>query len=323
MAKNPRTWALEAKRELGLLFPCNPGTGYFTSGGSTMKPPLKVWDLGSTMPQIVDLHREETYQRLDEQALALLFSIPIFLGNEEQMDFFAPEWLRKRFRRNDEGKTFSPCVSGLYVKKEDGKLQAFFRQKAGHVPAAPRQALESLREGEAFILICPERIEECVGSTGAPLHLAFDKVLYHELGHAFMDTAPAPDEGWGRALEESLANLWALSHFRSSTERAWVLRIIGESLPEYRGAILLRNPRLWDYLLQKGYPLNALSSSWIDVLGFNLSQISQDPSALISAWRRSKPLLRAEKPRKELYEFWKVLGSALLSWGEEQSWLGQ
>lgn len=103
------------------------------------------------------------------------------------------------------------------------------------MPAAARQALENLGKGEAFILICPERIGECVGSTGAPLHLAFDKVLYHELGHAFMDTAPAPDEGWGRALEESLANLWALSHFTSSTERAWVLRIIGESLPEYRG----------------------------------------------------------------------------------------
>lgn len=66
-----------------------------------------------------------------------------------------------------------------------------------------------------------------------------DKVYYHELGHAIMDTLPdgAPNpylKPWGRTVEESLANAIAYRCF-SGTEARWVQRLIQDQPAEYRG----------------------------------------------------------------------------------------
>jgi hypothetical protein len=66
-----------------------------------------------------------------------------------------------------------------------------------------------------------------------------DKVYYHELGHAIMDTLPdgAPNpylESWGRTVEESLANAIAYRCFKGK-ETLWVQRLIQDQPAEYRG----------------------------------------------------------------------------------------
>lgn len=89
------------------------------------------------------------------------------------------------------------------------------------------------------IFLCCERIVDWANDLGIPHHLVMDKVYYHELGHAIMDTLPdgAPNpylESWGRTVEESLANAIAYRCFEGK-EALWVQRLIQDQPAEYRG----------------------------------------------------------------------------------------
>jgi hypothetical protein len=89
------------------------------------------------------------------------------------------------------------------------------------------------------IFLCCERIVDWASRLGVPHYLVMDKVYYHELGHAIMDTLPdgAPNpylESWGRIVEESLANAVAFRCFRGR-EALWVQRLIQDQPAEYRG----------------------------------------------------------------------------------------
>jgi hypothetical protein len=89
------------------------------------------------------------------------------------------------------------------------------------------------------IFLCCERIVDWANDLGVPHHLVMDKVYYHELGHAIMDTLPdgAPNpylEPWGRTVEESLANAIAYRCFKGKEAR-WVQRLIQDQPAEYRG----------------------------------------------------------------------------------------
>jgi hypothetical protein len=89
------------------------------------------------------------------------------------------------------------------------------------------------------IFLCCERIVDWASRLGISHHLVMDKVYYHELGHAIMDTLPdgAPNpylESWGRIVEESLANAVAFRCFRGR-EALWVQRLIQDQPAEYLG----------------------------------------------------------------------------------------
>jgi hypothetical protein len=89
------------------------------------------------------------------------------------------------------------------------------------------------------IFLCCERIVDWANDLGVPHHLVMDKVYYHELGHAIMDTLPdgAPNpylESWGRTVEESLANAIAYRCFKGK-EALWVQRLIQDQPAEYLG----------------------------------------------------------------------------------------
>lgn len=89
------------------------------------------------------------------------------------------------------------------------------------------------------IFLCCERIVDWASRLGISHHLVMDKVYYHELGHAIMDTLPdgAPNpylESWGRTVEESLANAIAYRCFKGK-EALWVQRLIQDQPAEYLG----------------------------------------------------------------------------------------
>ena len=81
------------------------------------------------------------------------------------------------------------------------------------------------------IFICPERIYR-----HEKPELLFQKVVIHELAHAFVGGERYEDyeRGYGRVIEESLANAVALSHFRKKETPA-LKAFIATQPPEYRG----------------------------------------------------------------------------------------
>lgn len=85
------------------------------------------------------------------------------------------------------------------------------------------------------IYLCPERILDWARKVGVSHELVLDKVYYHELGHALMDTGPTPyGKLWCRIVEESLANWIAFSCFKG-LEARWVQKLIQGQPAEYQG----------------------------------------------------------------------------------------
>jgi hypothetical protein len=140
--------------------------------------------------------------------------------------------------------------------------------------------------------------------------LVQDKVYYHELGHALMDTGPSPDshnKGWGRVVEESLANLVAWQCFRGS-EAAKAARLIQGQPPEYQGysaASYHPFPHLGDY------------RGWLRRRGFELYQPSYlllDPGRMnILAWQETKRFGLGRDPKAvETVKLWEAFARFLL-----------
>lgn len=127
--------------------------------------------------------------------------------------------------------------------------------------------------GGPAIVLSPERIVGWAQRAGVSPDLVLDKVYYHELGHALMDTGPTPyEEPWARVVEESLANWIAYRSFHG-LEAVQVQRLMQEQPLEYRGYAVLEDPdfardlskavgcrwRLRPLDLEGGVPLSVLS----------------------------------------------------------------
>lgn len=222
----------------------------------------------------MDFTREKLYARMSATLTALAARLPVYLVSEAQMDYlypperrrFFPEGLlRDRLRAlrergpGEEGEDPFAPLEDLDRSGEDlwwGKVKevvavGLYLRKALEKPVKERVlhlGEEGARTGEAeeaflgyvgpAVFLCPERVVGWAGREGVPVSLVQDKVYYHELGHALMDTADSfPDpyrESWGRVVEESLANLVAFKQFRGK-EAAGVARLIQGQPPEYRG----------------------------------------------------------------------------------------
>lgn len=101
------------------------------------------------------------------------------------------------------------------------------------------------------IFICPERVLNSANSLQIDPQLLFDKVLYHELGHAYMDRGSSPSEhvyntAWGRVIEESLANWIAFSQF-NKTEARYVQRFIANQPAEYQGYLTVNRLQVFPF----------------------------------------------------------------------------
>lgn len=233
-----------------------------------MKRNLPVWivDMGSPASQHLDFSREELWARMDSPMGRKAVELPVYLVNPRQMDllypperlkFLDPEmvrnWVRWQVeRRRETGEEEDP-LKGL--EEVDGERYEKYREvvAVGLYLKGPTSQWEWQRilsladpsrppDGEAqhppagpAIFLCPERILNWASRAGVDPHLVLDKVYYHELGHALMDTGPTPyGELWVRIVEESLAN-WVAYHRFRGLEARWVQRLIAEQPAEYQG----------------------------------------------------------------------------------------
>lgn len=268
--------------------------------------PIAVHNLGSPEGEGLDFAREELYRRMDAPMMNLAVRIPVYLVNEAQMDrlypperrrFFPEEPLRRRLRELrereplDDEDPFAPLEDldrwgedlwhrvkdvvavGLYVRGSAmGAQGRAFRQEVlllGEEEARTEEAEEAFLDHEGpAIFLCPERVVGWAEEKDVRVALVQDKVYYHELGHALMDTAdPYPDpygESWGRVVEESLANLVAWRRFQGQ-EAAWVAQLIQDQPPEYRGyavAADLPHPLFWPEIAHLRVPWEYWEEWW-------------------------------------------------------------
>jgi hypothetical protein len=183
---------------------------------------------------------------------------------EEEPDFF------DRLQRSEEdqigwSKYSEVILVGLYLHLE--RCDQNFRSgvlRQGDSNAQTAEAENAFLNHQApAIFLCCERIVDWASRLGISHHLVMDKVYYHELGHAIMDTLPdgAPNpylKPWGRTVEESLANAIAYRCFKGK-EALWVQRLIQDQPAEYLGyasachfAVIwlnLESLRYWGYRL--------------------------------------------------------------------------
>lgn len=162
------------------------------------------------------------------------------------------------------------------------------------------------------IFICPERVLNSANSLQIDPQLLFDKVLYHELGHAYMDRGSSPSEhvyntAWGRVIEESLANWIAFSQF-NKTEARYVQRFIANQPAEYQGYLTVNRLQVFPYFLNRFYHRHPLRGEWFELYNF-----SGDANRLM-LWSRFKRERQSSSgsvdPREE--RFWQLLAAQII-----------
>ncbi|GIV08224.1 MAG: hypothetical protein KatS3mg019_0315 [Fimbriimonadales bacterium] len=154
-------------------------------------------------------------------------------------------------------KRFIPV--GLYFGRHSAKPQfTTTNLNSQGTPRTVPDAVDAYQSANTpLIFICPERVIDWANRVNVDPNLVFDKILYHELGHAYMDTADTPSESvydtaWGRVIEESFANFIAFSQF-SGIEARYVQQLIATQPAEYQGYLLVN--RLYPYPLIVGNDL--------------------------------------------------------------------
>jgi hypothetical protein len=295
-----------------------------------------VHNLGSPQGGLLDFNREETYARMNPSLGRKAAALPVYLVNPAQMDrlypperrrtFCNPERVREALRKEDRGLLWealrddSDCdlfrrtvAAGLYMGSLDGvsKGSVLRLGDPGHQDPGAPPAFQA--DPGPAIFLCPERIVDWGTREGVPTALVQDKVYYHELAHALMDTAAdtASDpyrEPWGLVVEESLANWVAASRFQGSEALA-VHRLIKGQPPEYLGyeAVSrlaffsprwLRYPIFWEdipWLIRRGY--------WPPFLPLPLSEKEGLARLNLEVWRETKRRGNQQDPRvKNLWE---------------------
>ena len=256
-----------------------------------MKRNLPAWivDMGSPASQHLDFSREKLWARMDSLMGRKAVELPVYLVNPRQMDllypperlkFLDPEMVRnwaRRERRRERllleteeeenplrgleevggeryGKYREVVAVGLYLKGPTSQWE-WQRILSLADPSRPPDGEAQHPPAGPAILLCPERILDWASRAGVDPHLVLDKVYYHELGHALMDTGPTPyGELWGRIVEESLAN-WVAYHRFRGREARWVQKLISEQPAEYQGYAhlgeALRNHPVWEPVLER------------------------------------------------------------------------
>lgn len=184
------------------------------------------------------------------------------------------------------------------------------------------------------IFICPERVVDWANRLRVDPNLVFDKVLYHELGHAYMDKSDSSsdslyNEPWARVIEESLANWIAFSQF-NKLEARYVQRLISTQPAEYQGYLtVLQTQKLpfgdtnWEYhmdvlenwiadygpwWLWRAYDVYPLKGVWIE-------RFSPGPNTRrLWHWRRFKQARSSSRHSTvEMEErFWQSLAAQVL-----------
>lgn len=264
----------------------------------TQNLPIQLANVGSREAPGLDFTREALWKRMDGGMGRKAVQTPVFLANPRQMDYLYPperlrflhpeqvrRWARevreRRERERDEGKplqgleperqgAYREVVAvGLYVSRlDDAHKQELLHRAEGD----PEEEALRRHAGPA-IFLCPERILSWAGREGVSPNLVLDKVYYHELGHALMDTGPTPyQELWCRIVEESLANWIAFRRFNGK-EAHLVQRLIAGQPPEYQGYLAVEEvpwgfgeedwERLWEEWRWHWYrALRELPSYW-------------------------------------------------------------
>jgi len=171
-------------------------------------------------------------------------------------------------------------------------------------------------------------------SVGVSHHLVMDKVYYHELGHAIMDTLPigAPNpyqEIWGRIVEESLANAIAYRCFNRK-EKRWVEILIQTQPAEYLGyvaanQVLVGVPEIIVRFTRYPKELLHIWLDWLrwlrnmDISPFDEYQIISSflkmhlDSVNIACWKQFKKTIKYTK--KYQLQIWKDFAIYLLQAG--------
>lgn len=249
--------------------------------------PIAFHNLGSGAAHQIDLTREALYTRMENRLAELAIKIPVFLVNEAQMDAIAPPALKRGLNKDVVQRLFREALAveeaqreherrseeeispierawnqiqdddsyywtrftpvGLYFGRRSAKPQLAKLNSQGTPQPDAVDAYQSVNM--PLIFICPERVIGWANRAGLDPNLVYDKVLYHELGHAYMDTEDAPSESvydtaWGRVIEESLANFIAFLQF-SGIEARYVQRLITTQPAEYQGYLLVSRLHPW------------------------------------------------------------------------------
>jgi hypothetical protein len=323
-----------------------------------------VHNLGSPQGEFLDFGREEIYARMNPSLGRKAAALPVYLVNPYQMDrlypperrrtFCDPERVREALRKEDRGLLWealrdgSDCdlfrrtvAVGLYMGSLDGVSKGGVLRlgNPGHQDPGAPPAFQA--DPGPAIFLCPERIVDWGTREGVPTALVQDKVYYHELAHALMDTADtAPDpyrEPWGLVVEESLADWVAVSHFQGSEALA-VHRLIKGQPPEYLGyeavsrfAFFSREPLVrhllfWEdvleevlRLIRRGYPFWD-RGYWPPFLPFPLPFLPLPLSEKgglaplnLEAWRETKR--RGHWQHPEVENLWEEFALRLLEEG--------
>lgn len=224
---------------------------------------ISLYDLGAKDASHLDFTRKKLWSRMGMSMGKKAVATPVYLVSRAQMDYLAPpkrfcfldpewvaEWARRRRAEMREGKKASP-LEGLDLQCEGPYRETVAVGLYRSEPPSPgdwKHVLTLSDEGFSWqaeaenppsgpaIFLCPERILKRAHRVGTSVELSLDKVYYHELGHALMDTGSWDwyQEIWGRVVEESLANWIAFSCF-TGEEARWVQRLIQDQPAEYRG----------------------------------------------------------------------------------------
>jgi hypothetical protein len=343
---------------------------------SSLGVPVKVYNLGSPAGTLMDFDRDELWNRMDTEMGIEAVSIPVFLVNEEQMDYlYPPEFCRaldpecvrrelassvERHREEEEENSFFERLKrceeegwakykkvvavGLYLNLErHNRYDASFKKSVLSLGDSsfltPQAENAFLQQSKPAIFLCCERIIDRANRVGVSHHLVMDKVYYHELGHAIMDTLPigAPNpyhEIWGRIVEESLANAIAYRCF-SGKEARWVERLIQTQPAEYLGyaavnQVLVTRPdfrHYWDWI--RRHPEELLWFCWRNLFDwwefwfndillpeYQISSLllkGRLDSINISIWKQFKKTIKSSDAYK--LQIWKNFAIYLLQAG--------
>jgi len=291
--------------------------------------PAQIYNLGSPAGENLDFSRAKLWERMDAPMGAKAVSVPVFLVNEAQMDYIYPperrralspervrDWLRREKERREIKDPFEwlrewelgdwyryrvIVAVGVYIsdlKCDKQKLIDYGDSNFCIVEA--KDVLMNLTG--PVIFLCPERIINWAQKANVPVEIVLDKVYYHELGHAIMDTGDTPYETvWGRTIEESCANWIAYNRFKPS-EAIFVQRIINDQPAEYQGYAWLEEihflPLEWMdqeviQFLRLLEEIHFLTLNWIDrkftrfFRLLKLLDISKSKS-IVSIWMQQK-----------------------------------
>ncbi len=184
---------------------------------------------------------------------------PVYLVDGELMDKIYPPHKRvvideEKLKRNleeyesrkdkEEDENFLERIlerSTREIDKEDIKGQNIFIAVGVYVHSLDKMILSEIEKVNNIvnlkipaIFICPERVKSCAKKLKISQTLLFAKVLYHELGHAYIHN-PNKTGYVYKIIEESYCNAVAFSRFSEPSDVEAVMKVISEQPFEYQG----------------------------------------------------------------------------------------